>query len=263
VGIGRAQVKKRTDALAEKRGAELEAASIEHVTRQLATFKSKLEMFAKEHRDEIKRNPVFRQQFQDMCQKVGVDPLASHKGFWAQLLGVGDFYYELAVQAIDVCISTRSQNGGLISMDELIRRLRAKRGSHSQPISINDVSQSVSKVSCLGNGFQILKIGQKTMVVSVPVELNRDHTSVITHAQQQGGHFSVPGTFQSRCVDCLLLMIEGSFFVLGACAGLNWANARLKSVLDLLLEEGMVWVDNQGDTPEYWFPSLFENFSTM
>ena len=42
-----AQVKRRTDALAEKRGAELEAASIEHVTRQLATFKAKLEMFAK------------------------------------------------------------------------------------------------------------------------------------------------------------------------------------------------------------------------
>jgi len=30
--------------------------------------------------------------------KPGVDPLASNKGFWAQVLGVGDFYYELAVQ---------------------------------------------------------------------------------------------------------------------------------------------------------------------
>lgn len=35
---------------------------------------------------------------------VGVDPLASNKGFWAQLLGVGDFYYELAVQvSLYVC----------------------------------------------------------------------------------------------------------------------------------------------------------------
>lgn len=30
-----------------------------------------------------------------MCAKVGVDPLASNKGFWAELLGIGDFYYEL------------------------------------------------------------------------------------------------------------------------------------------------------------------------
>ncbi len=30
-----------------------------------------------------------------MCAKCGVDPLASNKGFWAELLGIGDFYYEL------------------------------------------------------------------------------------------------------------------------------------------------------------------------
>ena len=37
-----------------------------------------------------------------MCARIGVDPLASSKGFWAQLLGVGDFYYELGVQIIEV-----------------------------------------------------------------------------------------------------------------------------------------------------------------
>ncbi|CBI26612.3 unnamed protein product, partial [Vitis vinifera] len=30
-----------------------------------------------------------------MCAKVGVDPLALNKGFWVELLGIGDFYYEL------------------------------------------------------------------------------------------------------------------------------------------------------------------------
>jgi EAP30/Vps36 family len=30
-----------------------------------------------------------------MCS---VDPLASKKGFWSEVLGVGDFYYELSVQ---------------------------------------------------------------------------------------------------------------------------------------------------------------------
>ena len=38
-----------------------------------------------------------------MCASVGVDPLASGKGFWAEKLGVGDFYYELAVQIVEVC----------------------------------------------------------------------------------------------------------------------------------------------------------------
>lgn len=45
--------------------------------------------------NDIRRNPTFRAQFHTMCSKCGVDPLASNKGFWAELLGIGDFYYEL------------------------------------------------------------------------------------------------------------------------------------------------------------------------
>ncbi len=41
---------------------------------------------------------IFFFHFQEMCTTIGVDPLASSKGFWSEMLGVGDFYYELAVQ---------------------------------------------------------------------------------------------------------------------------------------------------------------------
>jgi ESCRT-II complex subunit VPS22 len=78
----------------------------------MSLFKEKLEVFARKHKSEINRNPQFRRQFSKMCEKIGVDPLASNKGFWAELLGVGDFYYELSVQVIDACLSTREQNGG-------------------------------------------------------------------------------------------------------------------------------------------------------
>lgn len=46
----------------------------------------------------MRKDPAFRAQFHAMCANVGVDPLASNKGAWAQLLGFGDFYYELGVQ---------------------------------------------------------------------------------------------------------------------------------------------------------------------
>jgi hypothetical protein len=46
---------------------------------------------------DIRKNPIFRQQFHEMCAKVGVDPLASNKGVWAELLGIGDFYYEIGL----------------------------------------------------------------------------------------------------------------------------------------------------------------------
>lgn len=45
-----------------------------------------------------------------------MDPLASNKGFWAEVLGVGDFYYELAVQIVEICLATRSVNGGLMAL---------------------------------------------------------------------------------------------------------------------------------------------------
>ena len=70
-----------------------------------------------------------------MCQKIGIDPLASKRGFWSQLLGVGDFYYELGVQIVEVCMRTRSSNGGLIEENELLERLRKLRGPKAQEIS--------------------------------------------------------------------------------------------------------------------------------
>lgn len=154
------------------------------------------------------QNPAFRAQFQQMCSNIGVDPLASNKGFWAQTLGVGDFYYELAVQMIEVCLLTRPQNGGLIGMEELLSRLRAKRArsstaasrgsssssaasSSAEAISEDDVEYSIRKVSILGNGFRVVVVGGKRMVLSVPTELLTDHVDLMSMAAKRGGGISV------------------------------------------------------------------------
>ena len=54
-----------------------------------------------------------------MCANVGVDPLASNKGMWVQLLGFGDFYYELGVQIVEACLATRAYNGGFMELESL------------------------------------------------------------------------------------------------------------------------------------------------
>lgn len=116
------------------------------MSKQLETFKTHLEEFASKHKQEIRKSSQFRVQFQEMCATIGVDPLAcmilrpilqhkylpssfttvpmSHcnnndflystagKGFWAEMLGVGDFYYELGVQIIEVCLALKHRNGG-------------------------------------------------------------------------------------------------------------------------------------------------------
>ena len=37
---------------------------------------------------------------------------SASKGFWSEMLGVGNFYYELGVQVIEVCMAANHRNGG-------------------------------------------------------------------------------------------------------------------------------------------------------
>ena len=69
-----------------------------------------------------------------MCNTIGVDPLAASntKGktgrggsFWTQILGgdVNDFFFEVAVRVVGLCLETRSENGGLIGVEECRKRV--------------------------------------------------------------------------------------------------------------------------------------------
>lgn len=49
---------------------------VHQIAGQLETFKKHLEEFASKHKNEIRKNPEFRNHFQQMCARIGVDPLA-------------------------------------------------------------------------------------------------------------------------------------------------------------------------------------------
>ncbi|EFA85025.1 EAP30 family protein [Heterostelium album PN500] len=217
---------------------QLSSDNLKKISEQLTTFKTNLEEFALKHKKDIIKNPEFRKYFQDMCSTIGVDPLASNKGFWCQVLGVGDFYYQLAVQIIEICLKYRSTNGGLIELTTLTDHIRKMRGKTANEISSDDVEVSISKIKVLGNGYNILKIDSKKIVQSVPCELNKDHTDVLIKAQSQGG-----------------------FIAVSHLSKMGWDQQRIKSVLDVLLSEGMAWIDDQSELKEtlYWFPSLWSN----
>eukprot|EP00300_Choanocystis_sp_HF-7_P015683 c19139_g1_i5.p1 GENE.c19139_g1_i5~~c19139_g1_i5.p1 ORF type:complete len:152 (+),score=43.33 c19139_g1_i5:193-648(+) len=149
----------------------------------MTDFKGKLEEFANKHKTEIKKNPVFRMRFHQMCSKIGVDPLASKKGFWGEILGVGSFYFELGVQILDVCLRTRPQNGGLISITELHENLIRQRGGLAQPINLDDIERSIKKLAVLGNGLSVIALKDGSRIVrSVPCDLTNDHTVLLNKA---------------------------------------------------------------------------------
>uniref|UniRef100_A0A8V1AAX2 Vacuolar-sorting protein SNF8 n=1 Tax=Gallus gallus TaxID=9031 RepID=A0A8V1AAX2_CHICK len=159
VGAGAIAKKKLAEAKYKERGTVLAEDQLAQMSKQLDMFKTNLEEFASKHKQEIRKNPEFRVQFQDMCATIGVDPLASGKGFWSEMLGVGDFYYELGVQIIEVCLALKHRNGGLITLEELHQQVLKGRGKFAQEVSQDDLLRAIKKLKVLGSGFGIIPVG--------------------------------------------------------------------------------------------------------
>lgn len=51
------------------------------------------------------------------------------------MLGVGDFYYELGVQAIQICMREQEKTGGLMLLSNLQEHIQTLRGKRSVKIS--------------------------------------------------------------------------------------------------------------------------------
>lgn len=166
---------------------ELQDIQFDTMTKQMDVFRQNLEEFAAKHKSEIRKNPLFRRQFQEMCAAIGVDPLASRKGVWS-VLGMGDFYYELSVQVIEVCMAANHRTGGFMELSELRTRLVAARGqsAHHQEITNDDILIAAKKLKVFGSGFAVYAIGKgRYMVQSVPGELSLQETSVLSAAAAQ------------------------------------------------------------------------------
>ncbi|KAJ1969740.1 ESCRT II complex subunit Dot2 [Dispira parvispora] len=238
VGLARIHYETSSKERFERAGESLAAAETEQLQQQLQVFKTNLEEFARKHQKKIRNHPAFRTQFQTMCRQLGVDPLASNKGFWADLLGFGDFYYELGIQIVDVCLSTRHTNGGLLSLDDVKTRVEAMRGQHAQAINEDDIVQAIKNLAPLGSGYDIITIGNLKMLRSVPREFNTDQSRILVLAQSTG--------FVTE-----RMVVEET----------SWSLERVTTTLDMLLRDGLSWIDEQApDGPRYWFPTYF--FST-
>ncbi|KAG8057498.1 hypothetical protein GUJ93_ZPchr0002g26551 [Zizania palustris] len=199
---------------------------------QLATFRTQLEEFARKHKNDIRKNPLFRKQFHEMCAKVGVDPLASNKGAWAELLGIGDFH---GVQIVDICIATRTHNGGLIDLLDLCKQLCQKRKADLGSLTADDCLRAISKLKVLGSSFEVISVGKKKLVRSVPTELNKDHNGILELAQAEGF--------------VTVEQVEKKFL---------WSTGRAIDVLETLLKEGLAMIDDghKDGKRRYWFPCV-------
>ena len=208
---------------------------------QLAQFRTALSRFASEHRQDIRRDPAFRHAFQKMCASIGVDPLAGPRkgGWWAEVLGLGDWQHELGVQIVHICIHTRERNGGLIDMSEVVRMLSKLRGVNAGDkaggITEDDVVRSIKTLEPLGAGYQVVNVGNRLMVRSSVKELDGDQSTILALAQKMGGRFEERHLVEET----------------------QWTIDRTRVAMDnMIIRDGLCWVDEQEDTSvSYWVPS--------
>ena len=253
VGVGRA------GPTYQKKAQEIKTVSYQSAIETVEKLEEKLSAFSKKHKPDIQTDPAFRAMFLQMCAPLGVDPLVSEKkGLWAKLgLGLEEFYSELSVKIAEVCIATRSRNGGIISVKEVNRRL-SQRGTKfnlssfkSTHASDDDIITAVSKLSTLGSGFRTVQIGDVTMIVSVPTELDSDHMELMHIAM--GEEESEKNTKNdARCRQVGQVTLQ---YVMRRTA---WDAQRCQRALDLLLSEGMAWIDVHKCVTSYWFPSAWK-----
>ena len=236
-----------TSAQYASHGNQLRQAHEQSLQTQISVFKELLHQFSNTHQKDIKSNPQFRAEFARMCNAIGVDPLVSSNtkkpnagekagSFWAQMLGgsVNDFYFELAVRVVEVCRDTRPENGGMLSANEIAQRVQQGRGvSGGMEVSEDDILQAVKSLKPLNSGFSEIKLGTKTMIRSVPKELNPDQ-SVVLEAVQVLGYVTIS-----------MLQIN-----------LRWGRPRAHAVLDDLVEDSLLWIDTQAEETEYWTPTF-------
>ena len=136
---------------------------------------------------------------------------------------------------IRVCVRTRGVNGGIIPIEDLRERLLRDGSSSRQGISEEDIQRAIKKLSVLGNGYRLKTIGSVNYLVSVPMELNRDHELLVQ-------------TIQTKGFVCYSLLRQSK----------GWAAERFRAAIDFLVQEELVWVDDGTPTGEkhYMMPSF-------
>ncbi len=111
--------------------------------------------------------------------------MASNKSYWSDLLGVGDFYFDLGVVIIEASISLKNRTGGLSSLDDVRQYLKSNTAiGKKNLISEDDICRAVEKLAVLGNGFKIVMIKGAKYLLSVPMELNTDYDEVFSIAEE-------------------------------------------------------------------------------
>jgi len=120
----------------------------------------------------------------------------------------------------------------------LLWKLR-RTSSGSTTVNEEDVVRAIKTLKPLGAGYEVLTVGTRKMVRSVPRELDGDQAAVLSLARETGG----------RLVERTLAERSG------------WTRERAHVALEnMALRDGLCWIDDQDETDgkSYWVVSVLQ-----
>lgn len=85
-----------------------------------------------------------------------------------------------------MCHTIRNIIRKLVLLYLFLSGMQRRRGSKAEPVSEDDILRAIGKLSALGSGFGVTKVGSQRLVKSVPGELNMDKSTVLELAAGTG-----------------------------------------------------------------------------
>ena len=214
-------------------GEQIESNRLEQAQQQLESFRSRLTEFALKYRSRIQKDPAFREEFVSMCDLLGVDRIQTSRssGSWLKdIVGIGTFYTDLAVQILTQCmIQRKSSYGSLLPVARCMELIQTDN------VALEDVQRAIKSLDCLGaGGVRIVSIAKDLYISSLPDELSEDTSSVL-----------------SAYPDARGLTVEE------LTEKLSWPRDRVLHAVDALVREGVLWIDKFNGQCSYWILSLW------
>lgn len=247
-GIGVAHV--QTAAVIQQKmadvGAQLDAQRTSQLQDHIELLEKRLQELATKHEALVRRDPLVRAKLKEMAAGLGVDLLGSRHNVFSKALGFGDYYYELCVRIVEICMTEKPFCGGMVPLATVLRALQ--KAKPQDGLAENDVVYALEKLRVLGSGYDVVSIGAPPVryIRATPEELSTDAVAVLQVASS-----SCPLATSAAVAPCVTSM--------QLATSLRWAPVRIEAALHTLLESGLAWIDTggpEGAASSYWFPFL-------
>lgn len=221
----------------QKLGSTLTQSQKDHLQTQLQVFQAALISFKSEYAKEIIQNPDVRTSFAEICIAFGIDPLVVASSITGEQNNNVERTNQLCLKMIELCSLTRPINGGIISLEELLRLINSDTWVNNDlhlNFTHDDIVGALNHLKILGNELQLVRIGKHDYIKSIPQELNVDQNIILETADILGY--------------VTTSLLRDNF---------GWKKVRCKSAIDELVTNGILWVDTQGEDKEikYWIAS--------